>query len=617
MPAWVLSVSNFENPHMVTISPVLREVGSLRPCQWFSAGTSHENSYPACEQLRVSILKHFAGSAQIGTGAARGNGLRVGLALTAGQRLDRHQVRMLDALLAADFLRISHVFNLKHSGRSTNGWLDMAIGWAYDFIDRRLLSGSAGVDDFAESCERLSQCRWIDCTVSSSGDGLEIAHDAPAGNELDVVIAIHPSVMVRELRRFARRGIVWVGPVDRPCGRCAARQQLMTTLRASLPMIDVVWLLAQDAEAAVPLEIASTRRVSLVSVRRNVTPLRTLEPYVLLAALRRLRQSTVASQECDQIGATAGGEVGVCPTTLLALGMRAAVRQVRHRRTRRAHADHWIIGIRRVHDGAANFLDPAGYRWAKSPLGHCWADPFLFERDGASWLFFEEISDIGGRASLACCPLHEDGSVGQGQVILERPYHLSYPQVFAVDGEIFMLPETAANRTIELYRAVSFPYHWEFVRVLREGPCVDTTVYRRDGKFWFFASLTEDKASIASRLLLFSAEHIDGDWVPHPANPISADARWARNAGSLLHCADSLVRPAQDGSQTYGGAIRFRRVDCWNEREYRESDAGALLPERFEQTLGVHTYNRSTNFEVIDRKVTLAVLQEIDARMER
>jgi hypothetical protein len=520
-------------------------------------------------------------------------------------------------LLAADFLSISHVFCLKHSGRSADGWLDVAIGWAYDFIDRRLLSGRAGVDDCTESRERLSQCRWIDCTVSSSGDGLEIAHDAPADNELDVVVAIHPSLMVRELRRFATHGIVWVGPIDRPCGRCASRQQLMTTLRANAPMIDVVWLLAQDAEAAVPLKIASTRRVSLISVRKNVTPLRTLQPYVLLAALRRLSQPALASQESDQVATSANGDVGICATTLLALVVRAAVRQVRHRRTRRAHADHWIIGVRRAHGDAAKFLDPAGYRWAKSPFGHCWADPFLFERDGASWLFFEEISDIEGRASLACCPLHEDGSVGQGQVILERPYHLSYPQVFAVDGEIFMLPETAGNRTVELYRAVSFPYRWELVRVLKEGPFVDTTVHRRDGKFWFFASLTEDKESIASRLLLFSAEHIDGDWVPHPANPISADARWARNAGSLLHSADSLVRPAQDGSQTYGGAIRFRRVDCWNEREYRESDAGALLPDRFEQTLGVHTYNRSTNFEVIDRKVTLAMPQELDARTSR
>jgi hypothetical protein len=41
--------------------------------------------------------------------------------------------------------------------------------------------------------------------------------------------------------------------------------------------------------------------------------------------------------------------------------------------------------------------------------------------------------------------------------VLERPYHLSYPYVFFVGDDAFMLPETAANGAIELYRAVSFP----------------------------------------------------------------------------------------------------------------------------------------------------------------
>lgn len=38
-------------------------------------------------------------------------------------------------------------------------------------------------------------------------------------------------------------------------------------------------------------------------------------------------------------------------------------------------------------------------------------------------------------------------------VVLEEPYHLSFPWVFEEDGHIYMLPETGATNTIRLYEA--------------------------------------------------------------------------------------------------------------------------------------------------------------------
>ena len=69
-----------------------------------------------------------------------------------------------------------------------------------------------------------------------------------------------------------------------------------------------------------------------------------------------------------------------------------------------------------------------------------------------------------------------------------------------------------------------------------------------------------------------------------------------------MRVGDALLRPAQDGSRSYGGAVQFRQVSRWNEREYTETGAGTLHPPCGSEVLGVHTYNRSSSFEVIDRK---------------
>jgi hypothetical protein len=52
----------------------------------------------------------------------------------------------------------------------------------------------------------------------------------------------------------------------------------------------------------------------------------------------------------------------------------------------------------------------------------------------------------------------------------------------------------------------------------------------------------------------------------------------------------------------YGGAVNFRRVDELNDHVYRESAYARLDVEDASTTLGIHTYNRSSRFEAIDRR---------------
>ena len=89
-----------------------------------------------------------------------------------------------------------------------------------------------------------------------------------------------------------------------------------------------------------------------------------------------------------------------------------------------------------------------------------------------------------------------------------------------------MIPETAKNNTIELYKCTEFPDKWEFVKTLKHNVyAVDTTILKKDNKYWMFCNIKEKNgASSFDELYLFYSESLISDrWIPHPQTPIVSD----------------------------------------------------------------------------------------------
>ena len=103
------------------------------------------------------------------------------------------------------------------------------------------------------------------------------------------------------------------------------------------------------------------------------------------------------------------------------------------------------------------------------------ADPFLFEEDGVAYVFCEEFPYATRKGVISVFALDEQGDPGPSRVVLERPYHLSYPVVFRHEGQIWMMPESSANRTLDIYRADPFPYRWTLDRVVLSGVEISPT----------------------------------------------------------------------------------------------------------------------------------------------
>ena len=238
------------------------------------------------------------------------------------------------------------------------------------------------------------------------------------------------------------------------------------------------------------------------------------------------------------------------------------------------------------------------------PPDRFFADPFLVRHGDRDLLFYEDADRRSEIGRIACTELDAEGRPGRTAPVLEEEHHLSYPCVFAWQGEWWMIPESAAARRVALYRATPFPWRWTLERILFEGVrAADPTVHARDGRLWLFMNLAPEGASANDELFLFHASDPRGPWKPHPKNPVVSDVRCARPAGRLFEHEGQLYRPAQDCSETYGGALVLRRVELLDERGYHESTAARIGPEWQPGAIATHSLALSEAFEVVDVRI--------------
>lgn len=261
--------------------------------------------------------------------------------------------------------------------------------------------------------------------------------------------------------------------------------------------------------------------------------------------------------------------------------------------------DQWVIMTAK---GAGyDSLDWSALRPLVPEKDRYWADPFIVQKQNRYYVFIEEKIYAAGLGHIACLTLDQEGNLLTNQVVLERPYHLSYPFVFEQRGETYMIPETAGNRTVELYRCVRFPDQWEFVGNLMTGIyAVDATLFEYENKFWLFANVkTEGGSSLNALHLFYADDPLSSKWTPHPRNPVVRDLRSARPAGRIFSQDGKLIRPSQDSSRRYGYAIQFNRIVKLNENEYSEGRESTFAP-RGGKTIASHTFNQAGDMTVID-----------------
>lgn len=251
-----------------------------------------------------------------------------------------------------------------------------------------------------------------------------------------------------------------------------------------------------------------------------------------------------------------------------------ALRSVRLRLEARGRSSAWLVCEKR------------GAEWQEIEAGTEIADPIAVDGpDGRPYLFAEEIPADTRKGRLAAMELDADGRWTRPRVIAEIATHMSYPFVFEHQGQWWMIPETALEGEVSLWRATSFPYEWRRERRLIEGRWVDSTPFLLDGIWYLFTTSFEPSLET----YLYWSDSLEGEWRYHPANPISTDVRGARGAGPIFERNGKWIRPGQDCSVRYGWAMTLHEIQRISPDEYVERPVERILPDWYPGIRATHT----------------------------
>jgi hypothetical protein len=267
---------------------------------------------------------------------------------------------------------------------------------------------------------------------------------------------------------------------------------------------------------------------------------------------------------------------------------------------------HWNIALRRDDfPSDIRHFDLGAYTPLPVDPSTFYADPFLFEQDGRTFLFAEAYRYATGKGHLVAAEVNRDGQAGPFRTILERPWHLSYPFVFEWENEIYLAPEGSTHKGVEIYRATAFPEAWELVHhLLPDWPLVDATLFDHDGRLWLFAGAATPGGSDWDELYAWHAPTLAGPWTPHALNPIKSDCRSARPGGRPLRLGGRLLRPAQRCERCYGEALAWLEIRTLTPDAFEEVEI-ALWRADGPGLSGPHGADLGAQLRAVDYRVTI------------
>ena len=231
---------------------------------------------------------------------------------------------------------------------------------------------------------------------------------------------------------------------------------------------------------------------------------------------------------------------------------------------------------------------PAG----KLSKGSFWADPFPLEVNGKIWVFYEEFDypSQKGKIGVGCW---NGNSLEGSKIILEEPWHLSYPFLWEEEGQVYLIPESGESGNLWLYRAMDFPHKWEKVGLFFPGEAYDPTLLKWEDRYWLFVNRKahEGSSPFVELYAYYSDSLIHPEWKAHALNPIVSDVRSSRPAGNFFHKEGKWYRPAQDSGKRYGYQIKIQEIIELSPKSFQEKTVQILSPDERSGELGRHTLN--------------------------
>lgn len=235
------------------------------------------------------------------------------------------------------------------------------------------------------------------------------------------------------------------------------------------------------------------------------------------------------------------------------------------------------------------------------------ADPFGMWMDRRLHVFVEAYDYRTRHGEIHALVLDERFTVLDRRPVLREAWHLSYPFVFAADGEIWMLPEATQSGRLSLYRAVAFPWRWERdPRFQFPVGAIDPTPIRVDDEWWLFYTPPGATPRLRQSVLKVArASHLFGPWRELDAPPVLTGLEGSRMGGTpMRQDGGSWLLPMQDCRVTYGAGVVMRRVEAASGPRHVVACGPRFQPAPSQQpyTDGLHTLSAAGPVTLVDTK---------------
>ena len=181
------------------------------------------------------------------------------------------------------------------------------------------------------------------------------------------------------------------------------------------------------------------------------------------------------------------------------------------------------------------------------------------------------------------------------------------PFLFDYKGETYLFAEyfsykLGESRGLFFYKAVDFPNKWEKISVIdKKMRLADTTPFQLGNDLFAFSLKIEDDSAAGELILMkFDRSYFQ------PIKTLTKDMSLARPGGNVMICEKTMIRVAQNCEKEYGRELSFISVNNLDS-DYQEETVARLTPDSIilknnKPPVGIHTYNNSDLFEVVDIK---------------
>ncbi len=255
-------------------------------------------------------------------------------------------------------------------------------------------------------------------------------------------------------------------------------------------------------------------------------------------------------------------------------------------------AEKWNIGrvAQPIEEVVNTSLKPI--KWLnEAPSSTYYADPFAWNKKEILLELYDYKSGKGSLKKL-------DTYSGKITDFLDKKSHYSYPFSLTEDGSNYILPENYKSNQLQLYKVDNKLNTIEKFALL-EGPWIDPTLFKQDGKWWLSCM---HQSSPKENLHLFYADSIEGPYNPHLMNPVLTDIRSTRPAGTPFKVDGKTIRPTQNCSRTYGGSIVLKQIEKLSPTEFKESFVTEIFPPKGRYSKGLHTLSKANDEILVDGK---------------